>query len=331
MRRREFITLIAGGVVAWPLAARAQQQALPVVGFLHSQSPKLYSPMVAAFREGLRESGYVEGENVAIEYRWAENESNRLTPMALDLVRRTATVIFAAGGAGPALVAKASTSTIPIVFANGSDPVKLGLVASLNKPGGNVTGVTFLTVELPGKRVDLLRQLLPLATRIAYLSVDPSVTSTAVAQEALRDTLTAGHKLGREVIVLIASSDRDFDSVFATSVERGAGALVVGAFPLFISNRAKLAALAARYRLPTIYPGREFALDGGLMSYGASVISNYRQGGVYVGKILKGAKPADLPVEQASRFELVINLKTAKVLGLTVPPTILALADEVIE
>jgi putative tryptophan/tyrosine transport system substrate-binding protein len=330
MRRREFFTLL-GGAAAWPVGAHAQQPVMPMIGFLHSQSPDLYLPMVAAFREGLRESGYVEGRNVAVEYRWAKNQTDRLKPLASDLVRRAVAVIFAAGGVNPALAAKAASSTIPIVFANGSDPVKLGLVASLNKPGGNVTGVTFLTVELPGKRIDLLRQLLPLATRIAYLSVDSSVTSTAIAQQALRDTLTAGHKLGREVIVLIASSDRDFDSVFATSVERGVGALVVGAFPLFISNRIKLAALAARYRLPTIYPGREFALDGGLMSYGASVISNYRQGGVYVGKILKGAKPADLPVEQASRFELVINLKTAKALSLNVPPTILALADEVIE
>src|SRR5437868_3751144 len=236
MRRREFFTLL-GGAAAWPVGAHAQQPVMPMIGFLHSQSPDLYLPMVAAFREGLRESGYVEGRNVAVEYRWAKNQTDRLKPLASDLVRRAVAVIFAAGGVNPALAAKAASSTIPIVFANGSDPVKLGLVASLNKPGGNVTGVTFLTVELPGKRIDLLRQLLPLATRIAYLSVDSSVTSTAIAQQALRDTLTAGHKLGREVIVLIASSDRDFDSVFATSVERGVGALVVGAFPLFISNR----------------------------------------------------------------------------------------------
>jgi putative tryptophan/tyrosine transport system substrate-binding protein len=330
MKRREFFTLL-GGATAWPLAAHAQQPAMPMIGFLHSQSRGLYTPMVAAFHEGLKESGYVEGQNVAVEYRWAENQADRLKPLASDLVRRAVAVIFAAGGANPALAAKASSSTIPIVFANGSDPVRLGLVASLNRPGGNITGVTFLTVELSGKRIDLLRELLPKATRIAYLSADPLPDPSAVTQEAIRETLTAGHKLGRDVIVLIAAGARDFDAVFATAVERGAGALVVGAFPLFISNRARLTELAAQYRLPTIYPGREFALDGGLMSYGASVVSNYHQGGAYVGKILKGIKPADLPVEQASRFELVINLKSAKALGLTVPPTILALADKVIE
>jgi putative ABC transport system substrate-binding protein len=330
MKRREFLALL-GGAAAWPLGAYAQQPRIPVIGFLHSQSPNLYLPMIGAFHEGLKESGYVEGRNVAVEYRWAENQTDRLEPLTSDLIRRAVDVIFAAGGAGPALVAKASTSTLPIVFAHGSDPVRLGLVASLSRPGGNITGVTFLTVELAGKRIDLLRELLPQARRIAYLSVVPSVTQSTVAQDAIRDTLAAGHNRGLEVIALTASSGRDFDSVFTTAVDRGASALVIGAFPLFISNRARLAALAARYRIPTIYPGREFALDGGLMSYGASVINNYRQGGIYVAKILKGAKPADLPVEQASRFELVINLKTAKALGLTVPPTILALADEVIE
>jgi putative ABC transport system substrate-binding protein len=325
MTRREFLTLL-GGAAACPLGAHAQQ---PVIGFLHSQSPDLYSPMVAAFHEGLKENGYVEGRNVAVEYRWAENQTDRLKPLASDLIRRAVDVIFAASGANPALAAKASTSMIPIVFAIGGDPVRLGLVASLNRPGGNVTGVTFLTVELVGKRIDMLRELFPQTRRIAYLSAVPSGAPSA--QEAIRDALAAGHNLGREVIVMIASSGRDFDSAFANAVDRGAGALVVGAFPLFTSNRTRLATLAARYRLPTIYPGREFALDGGLISYGASVVSNYRQGGVYVGKILKGARPADLPVEQASRFELVINLKTARNLGLTVPPTILALADEVIE
>ena len=331
MRRREFITLLGGAAAAWPLAARAQQPAMPVIGFLHSQAPELYSPMVAAFHDGLKQAGYVEGQNVAIEYRWAESQDDRLTPLASELVRRQVTVIFAAGGASPALAAKAATSTIPIVFAHGADPVKLGLVASLSRPGGNVTGVTFLTLELPGKRLDLLRELVPQATRIAYLSVDPSGPLTTTAEEAIRDTLTAARKLGREIIVLTASSERDFDSALLAAIQRDAAALVVGAFPLFISNRAKLAALAERHRLPTMYPEREFAVDGGLMSYGASVITNYRQGGAYVGKVLKGARPAELPVEQATHFELVINLKTARALGLTVPPNLLALADEVIE
>ena len=326
MRRREFITLL-GGAAAWPLAARAQQPAMPVVGFLHYGLSAPHAHVLAAFRQGLKESGFVEGQNVAIEQRWAENQLDRLPELAAELVRRQVAVILSGGGAASALAAKAATSTIPIVLAFGSDPVQLGLVASLSRPGGNVTGATFLATELMAKRLDLLRELVPQATTIAYLADTRSVTG----QGMLRDMLAAAATLGRQLAVVEARSDRDFEPAFPAFVERQAGALVVGASPLFDSNRDQLVALAARHKLPAIYQAREYALDGGLMSYGASYGDAFRLGGRYVGQILKGANPADLPVEQLSRFELVINMKTAKTLGLDVPPTLLIRADELIE
>jgi putative tryptophan/tyrosine transport system substrate-binding protein len=332
MRRREFITLLGGAAVtassaAWPLAARAQQPAMPVVGFLSGTEANTFAPHVAGFRQGLKEAGYVEGQNMAVEYRWADNQLERLPVLAADLVRRPVSVLFAVGGLPTALAAKAATPTIPIVLAFGSDPVKLGLVASLNRPGGNVTGVTFLAAQLGSKRLDLLRDLVPQPTTVGFLS-DPQ---NPTAEEQTRDILAAGQALGRQVIVLDARSDRDFEPAFANFIEFRADALVVGSTPLFTSDRKKLVALAARHKIPAIYESREFAVDGGLMSYGASVVDAVRLGGVYVGQILKGAKPADLPVQQSTRFELVINLKTAKALDLDIPDKLLALADEVIE
>jgi putative ABC transport system substrate-binding protein len=327
MRRREFTTLIGVAAVGFPIAAHTQQAAMPVIGFLHSSSPTPHAHELTALRLGLKESGYIEGQNVAIEYRWAENEYDRLPELAADLVRRQVAVIVVAGGAPPAVAAKAATPTIPIVLVFGSDPVRLGLVASLNRPGGNITGVTFLTSELMAKRLDLLRELVPQATTVAYLADTRFITS----QEMLRDMLAAAATLGRQVAVVEARSDHDFETAFATFVERQAGALVVGASALFDSNRDRLVALTARYKLPAIYQAREYAFDGGLMSYGASYGDAFRLGGRYVGQILKGAKPADLPVEQSSRFELVINMKTAKALGLDVPPMLLIRADELIE
>ena len=326
MKRREFITLL-GGAAAWPLAARAQQPSMPVIGFLHAAKSDGYAHVVAGFRRGLEDAGFVVDRNVAIEFHWANDEPERLPMLAADLVRRRVAMIVAGGGAGPALAAKAATSTIPIVVAFGSDPVKLGLVASLNRPSGNVTGVTFITTELAGKRVDLLRELIPQVTTIAYLS-DPRAPTV---RPQTSDTLAAARALGRELIVLEARSERDFEPAFATLVERRAGALVVGAFPFFVSNRNRVVALAARYRVPAIYQYREFTIDGGLMSYGANLADAFRQGGSYAGQILKGAKPADLPFQQSTRFELVINLKAAKSLGLEIPPMLLARADEVIE
>src|SRR5262249_33610824 len=334
MKRRDFITLL-GGVAAWPFAAWAQQPAMPVVGFLHYGSAMPHAHVLAAFRQGLKESGFVEGRNVAIEQRWADNETHRLPDLAADLVRHQVAVILVGGGGPSALAAKAATSTIPIVLALRAGPVQLGLVASLSRPGGNVTGVTFVTTELMAKRLDLLRELVPQATMIAYLAD----TRYVGGQGMLHDMLAAAATLGRQLVVVEARSDRDFEPAFgafverafAAFVERQPGALVVGASSLFDSNRDQLVALAARHKLPAIYQAREYAVDGGLMSYGASYGEAFRLGGRYVGQILKGVKPADLPVEQSSRFELVINVKTAKALGLDVPPTLLIRADEVIE
>jgi putative ABC transport system substrate-binding protein len=327
MRRREFITFL--GAAAWPLVARAQQPAIPVVGLLHIATPGPYAPMLAELRAGMNELGYVEGKNVAVEYRWADNQGERLPALAADLVRRGVSVIVAAGGTRPALAARGATSTIPIVLAFGVDPVGLGLAASLNRPGGNVTGVTFITAELEPKRLEFLTELVPQATTVGYLNIDPQFSTTA-KQQAI-DIREAARAFGREVIVLEAGSDRDFEAAFATFVQRRVGALVVGTSPLFTSNRHKLLALAARHQIPAIYHLREFVVDGGLMSYGASIAGAFREAGVYVGQILKGAKPANLPVRRSTRFELVINLKTAKALGLTVPPMLFARANEVVE
>jgi ABC-type uncharacterized transport system substrate-binding protein len=327
MKRRQFISLLGGASVAWPLAARAQQPAMPVIGFLHVAFPGPYTQQLVAFRQGLKQSGYVEGRNVAIEYRWAQNEFDRLPELAADLVRRRVALIVAAGGPPSALAAKAATSTLPIVLVFGADPVRLGLVDSLNRPAGNVTGVTFLTTELMEKRLELLRELVPRAATIAYLADQRTGTS----EEMLRDTLAAAGVLGRELAVVGARSDRDFEPAFSTFVERNAGALVVAPSQLFDSNRDRLVALAARHKIPAIYQAREFVVDGGLMSYGASYGDTFRVGGLYVGQILKGEKPSNLPFQQATKLEFVINLKTAKTLGLEVPLSLMIRADEMME
>jgi putative tryptophan/tyrosine transport system substrate-binding protein len=327
MRRREFIAGMVGAV-AGPLVVRAQQPGgVTVIGFLHSQSPDSYTAVLARFLQSLNESGYVEGKNLAIEYRWANDQLDRLPALAADLVRRRVAVIVAGGGSSSTLAAKAATTTIPIVLVTGSDPVALGLVASLNRPGGNITGVTFITSKLAAKRLGLLHDLVPQAATIAYFAA-PQYQAGAGETD---DVLAAARALGLQVIVVEARSDGDFEVAFATLVERRAGALLVGAFPLFTNNRDKLVALAARHKIPAMYQNRDYAVDGGLLSYGASQEDAFRLGGVYVGQILKGAKPAELPVQQSVRFEFVINVKTANALGLTIPPGVLAIADEVIE
>jgi putative ABC transport system substrate-binding protein len=283
--------------------------------------------VLTAFRESLKAAGYVENQNIAIEFRWANDQLEQLPELAADLVRRRVAIIVAGGGPPSTLAAKAATTTIPIVLVTGSDPVALGLVASLNRPGGNITGVTFITSQLASKRLSLLRDLVPQVTKIGYLSAPRFQT----AGGEMDDVLAAASALGREPVVVEARNVGDFEAAFATLVQRGAGALLVGAQPLFTSNRSKLVELAARHKIPTIYQNRDYALDGGLMSYGASQEDAFRLGGLYVGKILKGAKPADLPVQQSVRFELLINLKTAKSLGLDVPALLITIADEVIE
>jgi putative tryptophan/tyrosine transport system substrate-binding protein len=326
MKRRDFITLLAG-VAAWPLAARAQQPGMPVIGFLDSKSPDDSEHMVAAFRRGLNGSTFIEGQNVAIEFRWAQNQYDQLPALAADLVHRRVDVIAATGGPA-ALAAKAATATIPIVFRIAADPIAAGLVASLSRPGGNVTGVTSLNLEVGPKRLEFLHELVPSATIMAAL-VNP--TNPSNAEILSRDLQATARLLGLQLHLLHASSDADIDAGFATLTELRAGGLVIGTDALFTSRNEKLAALALRYRIPTIYQWREFVAAGGLMSYGGSAEDSYRLAGVYTGRILKGEKPADLPVQQATKLELFINLKTAKALGLTVPPTLLALADEVIE
>ena len=324
MKRREFITML-GGAVAWPLAAPAQQPAMPVIGFLNSSSPQAYVGRLRAFQQGLSETGYVDGRNVAIEYRWAEDHYERLPAHAVELAGRQVSVI-AATPTVAALAAKAATTTIPIVFLFGGDPVEAGLVASLNRPGGNITGVSFLSGALGQKLLELLHELVPAATSIALLAnpANPVAAKLTDFQEAAR-------ALSLRQLVLEASSERDIDLVFASLVQQRAGALIVQAEPLFFNRRDQLLALAARHEIPAIYPYREFPAAGGLMSYGASLADAYRQQGTYVGKILRGAKPADLPVMQSSKFELVINLKTAKTLGLEVPLPLLIRADELID
>ena len=326
MRRREFITLL-GGAAAWPLAARAQQQGMPVIGFLDSKSPDDSAHIVAAFRRGLNGSTFIEGQNVAIEFRWAQNQYDQLPALAADLVRRRVDVIAATGGPA-ALAAKAASATIPIVFRLAADPIAAGLVASLSRPGGNITGVTSLNLEVGPKRLEFLHELVPTATIMAAL-VNP--TNPSNAEILSRDLQATARLLGLQLHLLHASSDADIDAVFATLTELRAGGLVIGTDAIFTSRDEKLAALALRYRIPTIYQWREFVAAGGLISYGGSFADSYRLAGVYTGRILKGEKPADLPVQQATKLELFINLKTAKALGITVPSTLLALADEVIE
>jgi putative tryptophan/tyrosine transport system substrate-binding protein len=323
MRRREFITLL-GGAAAWPLAAQAQQPAMPVIGFLNTSSPDAYR--LRAFHQGLKDAGFIEGENVAIEYRWADNQIDRLPALAAELVRRRVNVIAAGGGLLSAEAAKAETRTIPILFLVAQDPVKLGLVASLNRPGGNLTGINILAAELAAKRLELLRELLPGAIRIAAL-VDPANAT----ESTLKELEAAVRAMGMQMEVINASTSREIDAAFATLVSKRPDALFVGISPFLLSRRVQLAQLAARHAVPAIYQDREHAEVGGLMSYGASIGDAYRQIGVYTGRILKGAKAADLPVVQSSKFELVINHPTAQMLGLTVSDKLLATADEVIE
>jgi putative tryptophan/tyrosine transport system substrate-binding protein len=326
VRRREFITLL-GGAAAWPVAARAQQPAMPVIGYLSSFPADTNPKFAQAFREGLNDAGFVEGRNVAIEYRWAEEGGyDRLPMMATELVDRPVAVLFASP-IPAALAAKAATATTPIVFAIGSDPVETGLVVSLNRPGGNVTGVTFLSVELGAKRLELLRDLVPKIASIALL-VNPNNPNAA---PQTKDMLAATTALGLQLTILNAGSQSDFDNAFATLLRQRTDALVVSADPFFINHRDQLVELAVRHSMPAIYFAREFAAAGGLISYGSSFANSLRQAATYVGRILKGEKPADLPVTQPTKFELVINLKTAKALGLDVPPTVLARATEVIE
>jgi putative ABC transport system substrate-binding protein len=327
MRRREFITLVGGAAAAWPLTARAQQPAMPVIGFLSSRSPGESAGVVAAFRQGLRETGFVEGQNLAVAFRWAEGDYDRLPALAAELVSLRAALIFAAGGPPSALAAKTTTSTIPIVFSAAPDPVHLGLVASLSRPGGNVTGMSSFTAPLGAKGVELLKELVPKTAAIAYL-VNPSNPSQEIESTPVR---VAADALGIQFRLLNASTENELDAAFADLVKLRADGLVVAGEPFFDSQRTKIVALSKRYSIPTCYAWRENVLLGGLMSYGNNLPELYRQAAIYAGRVLKGEKPADLPVMQPTKFELVINLKTAKALGLTVPPALLARTDEVIE
>ena len=325
MRRREFFTLLGSAAATWPLAARAQQPVMPVIGFLHSAWPEPYAPMLAAFRQGLAEIGYIDGQNVAIEYRWAEGRLDRLPSMAAELVAKQVAALVTGGANAPVYAAKAATTTIPIVFTIGGDPVQYGLVGSIAHPLANVTGVTFFTITLGPKRLEILRELVPKASVIAVLvSSDASEGDANEVQEAAR-------AIGQAIHIVHAGSEQDIDAAFRQLVEEHAEALLIVSSPLFTGRREQIVTLANYHRIPTIYSLREYVASGGLVSYGASIKNAYRQSGVYAGRILKGAQPADLPIQQPTKFELVINLKTAKALGLTVPDKLLALADEVIE
>jgi putative ABC transport system substrate-binding protein len=325
--RRKLLAAFAGAA-ARPLSARAQQATMPVIGFLNSSSPDTYSHLLRAFRQGLKDNGYVESENVAIEYRWADGQFDRLPALAGELVRRPVATLVATGGAHSALVAKAATTMIPVVFVVGEDPVRLGLVASLARPGGNVTGINFFVYELAAKRLALLRELLPAANRVAVL-VNPA---NAVHTEAtLKDVEAAARAIGLQIQIINASTSGEIDAAFAGFARERADALFVLPDPFFIMRRFQIVQLAARHAIPTTYPVRDFAEPGGLMSYGTNTVDAWHQAGVYTGRILKGAKPADLPVVQSSKFELIINHQTARMLNLSVPPSLLAIADEVIE
>jgi putative ABC transport system substrate-binding protein len=328
VKRRHFISLLGGAAVAWPLAAHAQQPVMPVIGFLDPRSPEVLSDRLREFRRGLKEAGYVEGENVSIVYRWAENDVERLSALAAELTRRPVSVIVAAGGPGVAIAAKTATTTIPIVFAVGEDPVRLGLVKSLAHPGSNLTGVNFLNVELTAKRLELLRELVPAAARVAVL-VNPA--NPASTQGTLRDLEAAARAMGLELQIFNAGTGREIDALFAAAARERIDALLVGQENFFSGRRVQLANMASRHAVPMIAAARDITEAGGLMSYGTNIFDVYRQMALYVGRILKGAKPADLPVEQSAKFELVINAQTARMLGITVPPTLLATADEVIE
>ena len=326
VRRRDFIMLVGGAAAGWPVAVRAQQPAMPVIGFLHSSSPETAGNRVPAFRQGLKEAGFVENENVAIEYRWADNQTDRLPALAAELVRRRVAVIVAPSVA-IAFAAKAATSTIPVVFLVGEDPVGLGLVASLARPGGNLTGINFFVVELAAKRLELLRELVPGATRIAAL-VDPKAANAA---SIVREIETAARVRGLQILVRNVSTSREIDAAFASFAGERPDALFVGSGPFLLDRRVQLVLLATRERIPATYQDRLNAEAGGLMSYGASLADAYRQIGVATGRILKGATPAELPVVQSTKIELVINAQAARVIGLTIPPTLLSTADEVIE
>ena len=327
MKRREFIALL-GGAAVWPVVARAQQPTLPVIGLLSGQSPDTFADRLRGFRQGLKDTGYVEGENVAIEYRWAEGQFDRLPVLAAELVRRQVAVIAATGGISSAFAAKAATTTIPIVFVAGEDPARLGLVATLARPGGNLTGINFFSSELTAKRLELLRELVPGVARVAVLVNPANARNT---ETTLRDVEPAARAIGLQIQVPDASTSREIDAAFATFVRERPDALFVSQDVFFVSRRVQLANMAARYAVPMTSGSRDIAEVGGLMSYGSNITDAHRQFGLYTGRILKGAKPADLPVVQSTKFELVINAQTARMLGLTVPPSLLALADEVIE
>jgi len=326
MQRRQFITFL-GSAAAWPLAARAQQPALPVIGYLGAQSPAAFASRLRAFRQGLGETGYVEGRNVAIEFRWAEGQQNRLSALAADLAGRRVAVIVAPGGASAALAAKSATATIPIVFEMGADPIAMGLVGSLNRPGGNLTGVSSLNVEVTPKRLEILHELVPTAAVVAVL-INPT---SPTADSQLRDLQAAARALGLQFHVLHAGTERDFDTVFVTLLQLRAGGLVVASDGFFGTHGEQLAALTVRHAVPAIHQSRDFSIAGGLISYGGNFVESHRQAGVYTGRILKGENPADLPVQLVTKVELFINLKAAKTLGITVPLSLLGRADEVIE